>query len=168
MAFAREVAEAMRRGVHLLLLHEMPGGEEQAARHGVEFGTFFAPPPVGTPPHLVTANVYGQIAVALKGGEYRKVSMALFAQALADGAPDECKPVKVDEPPEYADLPGYHELQSSPPVGKPATSRDGSGDISARFNAIEESRTPGGAPLEGEVQQLAKSTAWSTEMLSAE
>ena len=82
---------------------------------------------------------------------------AFFAAAAA-------RPSRICDPSAFK--PG--ELQSSPPVGKPATSRDGSGDISARFNAIEESRTPGGAPLEGEVQQLAKSTAWSTEMLSAE
>ena len=101
MALAHEVALAMQRGVHILLLHEMPG-EEQAARHGVEFGTFFADPDGATPGHLLKAGIYAQIAVPLKGVEYRKVSMALFATMLADGIPDDVAPVTVDEPPEFA------------------------------------------------------------------
>lgn len=90
VALAHEVALAMRRGVHILLLHEMPG-EEQAARHGCEFSTFFASRPgpsghlprIGTPPNLLQAGLYSQIAVPLKGAEYRKVSMALVATGLA-------------------------------------------------------------------------------------
>ena len=38
---AAEVAQAKDLGVHVLLAHEMPGVEE-AARHGCEFGRFFA------------------------------------------------------------------------------------------------------------------------------
>ena len=41
-AFAEEVQLAMKLGVHVLLAHEMPGLFGQSARHGAEFGTFFA------------------------------------------------------------------------------------------------------------------------------
>ena len=52
---------------------------------------------------MIEAGIYAQIAVPLKGGEYRKVSMALFAQELANGVPGEIVPVDVAEPPEYVD-----------------------------------------------------------------
>eukprot|EP00966_Prymnesium_polylepis_P141173 3260155-Prymnesium_polylepis.1 len=36
-----------------------------------------------TPPELLRRGIYGQIAVALKGGEWRKTSMAMIAKAFA-------------------------------------------------------------------------------------
>lgn len=80
-AFAREVALAMRKGVHLLLAHEMPGPGQwheedrrmsenggQNARHGVDFGSFFEHPQGrgATPTCLLRAGIYRQIAIALK------------------------------------------------------------------------------------------------------
>ena len=69
----------MRCGKRLLLAHEMPG-LEQEARHAVEFGTFFADGQ--TPSTLVAAGIYSSIAVPLKGGPWRKASMALLAKAV--------------------------------------------------------------------------------------
>ena len=37
-------------------------------------------------PYVAQGGIYKEIAVPFKGGEFRKVSLALFAQALADGA----------------------------------------------------------------------------------
>ena len=86
-SLALDVNAAMDAGTHLLLAHEMPGmqGDGQDARHGVEFGTFFACSDGATPPNLIQANIYGQIAVALKGGPWRVASMVLMAQGIASG-----------------------------------------------------------------------------------
>jgi hypothetical protein len=77
----------MDAGTHLLLAHEMPGmqGDGQGERHGVEFGTFFSCPNGATPGSLLKANIYGQIAVALKGGPWREASMVLMAKGIAGG-----------------------------------------------------------------------------------
>ena len=87
-AFAVEVECAMDANVPLLLAHEMPGVSGQIARHGVEFGTFFSCPDGATPSELLQRGVYSSIAVALKGGPMRQVSMVLLAQALAMPPPD--------------------------------------------------------------------------------
>ena len=92
-AFAQQVAAALRCGVQLLLAHEMLGTDAEA-RGGVDFGAFFDCEQGTTPPQLVRAGIYSQIAVALKGGAHRQVSMALLAKALID-APDDVQPVTV-------------------------------------------------------------------------
>lgn len=90
-AFVAEVAAALRRGTHLLLVHEM--GQD---RQGVPFAVFFEPDQ--TPPALIKAGIYAQIAIALKGvQEYRKVSFVLLAQALEQGIPDDTMPVTAPE-----------------------------------------------------------------------
>ena len=89
--FAQEVATALRSGVQLLLAHEMPGAD-QAARSGVEFAAFFDCEQGTTPPQLIRAGIYSQIAVALKGGAHRTVSMALLAKALVE-PPEDVQPV---------------------------------------------------------------------------
>ena len=81
---ASEVAAAMGARVHVLLAHEMPGAGGQAARHAVAFGSFFST----TPQSLLTRGIYDQIAVPLKGGEWRKASLALLAKALAAPLPE--------------------------------------------------------------------------------
>jgi hypothetical protein len=65
----------------------MPGmqGDGQGERHGVEFGTFFSCSNGATPGSLLKANIYGQIAVALKGGPWREASMVLMAKGIAGG-----------------------------------------------------------------------------------
>ena len=69
----------MDAGVPLLLAHEMIGqGQEQ--RHGCEFGTFFSCDHGATPLELLHRGIYAKIAVALKGGMWRRTSMVLLAQ----------------------------------------------------------------------------------------
>ena len=60
-AFAREVADALRSGVQLLLAHEMPG-LGQLAERGVEFAHFFEADQ--TPMPLIRAGIYKQVAVS--------------------------------------------------------------------------------------------------------
>jgi hypothetical protein len=85
-AFAKEVEHTMNAGVHILLAHEMSGCRGQEARHGCEFIQFFTCEDGATPGQLLHRGIYSEIAVALKGVEWRKVSMVLLAQALAAGA----------------------------------------------------------------------------------
>jgi len=80
---AEEVSAAMQGGVQLVLAHEMPG-HCQEARDGVEFSTFFASDQ--TPTTLLKQGIYNSVAVPLKGGAWRKTSMALLAQDIATKA----------------------------------------------------------------------------------
>ena len=76
----------MRAGVHLLLCHEFPSmlgdNEERAA---CAFNDFWNDG--WTPPWLLKgdANVYRQIAIALKGGAWRPAGLAKLAKELAKG-----------------------------------------------------------------------------------
>jgi len=80
-ALAAELMTAMDIGVHILLAHEMPGAGQEA-RHGCEFGDFFACADGNTPEDLLKRGIYSEIAVPLKGGAWREVSMALMAKSL--------------------------------------------------------------------------------------
>ena len=92
---SNEVEYAISNGIHLLLAHEMPGlGQE--ARQPVEFARFFEYDHDTTPPQLLRAGIYGQVAVPLKGGSLRPVSMALLANAIKPAQPLETvRPAKV-------------------------------------------------------------------------
>ena len=79
--FAQEIALAMSKGIPILLAHEMPGVGGQDAKHGIPFGTFFAPD--ATPIPLIKAGIYATIAVAFKGGHWREASHVIMAQTLA-------------------------------------------------------------------------------------
>jgi len=79
----KEVMEAMDKGVHILLAHEMPGLGGQDARFACEFETFFSYPEGATPDELLTRGIYSQIAVPLKGGAWRDASMRLLAKSVA-------------------------------------------------------------------------------------
>jgi len=81
---AEEVRQAMDAGVHLQLAHEMLG-MGQDGRHACEFGDFFRCDRGTTPGFLLGRNIYGEIAVGLKGGEWRQTSMVLLAQAFSTG-----------------------------------------------------------------------------------
>lgn len=81
-AFAAEVERAMGCGVRLLLAHEMPG-IGQAARHGVEFSSFFQ----STPQRLIEGGIYDDLAVPLKGAVFRPTSLAMLAAKLAPPSP---------------------------------------------------------------------------------
>ena len=80
--FAMDVDQALLNGVHLLLVHEMPGEGGQEQRHGCDFGLFFACPDGETPRRLLKNEIYNEIAVPLKGGPLREPSMHLFAMAI--------------------------------------------------------------------------------------
>ena len=83
-AFAAEIHAAMDAGVHLLLVHEMSsdvGGQDE--RHGCTFDQLYACKNGATPQSLLRRGVYKQIAIAMKGGEWRRASMVMVASALA-------------------------------------------------------------------------------------
>jgi len=99
--FANEVRMAMMVGdqsntsgipIPVLLAHEMLGAGGQEARYGCDFGTFFGHPDGQTPGDLLKANIYGTIAVALKGGPWRSVSMVLVANAISARITDDDVP----------------------------------------------------------------------------
>jgi hypothetical protein len=68
-------------------VHEMIGVGGQEARHGVPFAHFFACDAGTTPADLLNRGIYKDIAVGLKGGEWRVSSMKLLAQALTSRDP---------------------------------------------------------------------------------
>ena len=82
-AFADEIRRAMDTEMNVLLAHEMVGFGGQTERHGCEFSDFFACADGTTPSDLIFRGIYGTIAVAMKGGEWRKPSHVLLAEALA-------------------------------------------------------------------------------------
>jgi hypothetical protein len=76
--FAREVCEAHRLGVHLLPVHRFPSMMDDAntsQRGACAFNEFWNES--WTPKHLLTgdANIYKQIALALKPGEWRNAGL---------------------------------------------------------------------------------------------
>jgi len=80
--FADEVRSAVHHGIHLLLAHEMPGLGGQERRKACEFGTFFSCEHGETPQDLLKSGIYQEIAIPLRGGDWRDVSMIMLAQAL--------------------------------------------------------------------------------------
>ena len=52
------------------------------------FDAFFNNPEGTTPTRLLLDGIYNEIAVPLKGGAYRPVSMALLARAVSAKIPD--------------------------------------------------------------------------------
>jgi hypothetical protein len=83
-ALAHQVLEAMDAGVELLLTHEMPGLGSNEERDACRFELFFACDDGTTPDELLARGVYRSVALALKGGPLRLVSMALIHQAIAN------------------------------------------------------------------------------------
>ena len=81
-ALYAEIDEALDGGVHVLLAHEMVGLGGQEKRNGCEFSTFFACADGATPSALLQRGIYSEIAVPLKGGAMRDVSMALLNLVL--------------------------------------------------------------------------------------
>ena len=78
----RQIARALAEGIPLLLAHEMPGLSEDDGRHGCEFALFFKPGQ--TPQALLDAGIYHTVAVPLKHGDYRSMSVALLTRKLID------------------------------------------------------------------------------------
>ena len=93
-----EVEQAMDAGIPLSLAHEVPmfdfpgsswdqiqpmgGSGELRARNACDFAIFFAK----TPECLLTRNIYNNIAIPLKGGGWRAVSLKMFGKQLSDEA----------------------------------------------------------------------------------
>jgi len=87
---ASEIEQAMSRGVHTLLLHEMPNimgdpdAEHNATRCGCPFDQFFAQG--ATPLPLLKAGLYDEIAIPCKPGVWRRTSFVMFAKALSSSS----------------------------------------------------------------------------------
>ena len=101
-AFAHEVCEARRLGIPLLLVHEMPSVIETQAegeeRRACDFNDFWNEG--WTPQHLLVgdANLYKQIATALKPGEWRKAGLAAVIRTMHDSGGGQRHPIHVHEP----------------------------------------------------------------------
>jgi hypothetical protein len=78
----RQIAHALAGGIPLLLAHEMPGLSGDDGRHGCEFALFFKPGQ--TPQALLDAGIYHTVAVPLKHGDYRSMSVALLTRKLIE------------------------------------------------------------------------------------
>jgi hypothetical protein len=103
--YAREVAHAQRLGVHLLLVHEFPSAMDEPGnpRGACDFNDFWNEG--WTPKHLLTgeANVYKQIAIALKPGAWRAAGLATVALKMGEGG-GERQPIELMEEVEEAGL----------------------------------------------------------------
>mmetsp|Transcript_78334 Transcript_78334/g.155678 ORF Transcript_78334/g.155678 Transcript_78334/m.155678 type:complete len:737 (-) Transcript_78334:352-2562(-) len=86
-AFAREVEEAMRLGVRLVLAHEVPGARvgDSEARKACQFGDLFEWTPPRLLPPTCQPGVYGAIAMNLAGDEWRQAGLIRVAQQVALG-----------------------------------------------------------------------------------
>jgi len=81
---AHEVCEAMRDGIHRLLVHEVMGArvDDNEARHACSFEQVIGT----TPRHLVDARLYNEIAMNMAGGEWREAGLAKMARQLCKGS----------------------------------------------------------------------------------
>jgi len=97
--FVEHVHQAMRLGVHILCVHEFPG-VVGAPRFECDFGLMFGDD--WTPAHLTggSTNLYKEIALAMKGAEWRQPGFVAFASKLATSA-GEHKPIDFMVPASY-------------------------------------------------------------------
>ena len=98
-AFARDVSKALRLGVRLLLVHEMPSIiENDDSRGACEFDRFWIEG--WTPPHLLTtkANIYKTIAIALKPDPLRASGLVAVLHDVASKCGSERNPIDDDDP----------------------------------------------------------------------
>ena len=121
-AFAHEVCEALRAGVHLLLCHEFPSmlGDSDA-RMACAFNEFWNDG--WTPPWLLKgdANVYKQIAIALKGGAWRMAGLTKLGKELAKGGGSRSQwQAQPNEPELAARAPPEHDNRNHNLVAPPA------------------------------------------------
>jgi len=79
--FGADVQHALDADVRLLVVHEYPGLDTLSARGAIPFRDIID----STPQPLLSQGVYNMIAIALKAGEWRKVSRVMVAQELAEG-----------------------------------------------------------------------------------
>ena len=83
-SFEQEIEEAMREGVHRLLVHEVVGAREgdNARRHADKFSNIIGL----TPRNLVDARLYEEIAQNVAGDEWREAGLAKMAIELCKGS----------------------------------------------------------------------------------
>ena len=79
----KEILVCMKMKIRLLLVHEVPGTDNAEMRCAVPFDTFFKT----TPLILLRENVYSQIAIAVKGVEWRPASFAMVLRAIHENPP---------------------------------------------------------------------------------
>ena len=85
-AFARDVCEAMREGVHLLLVHEFPSAlDADQLRGACAFNEFWNDD--WTPKHLLSGptNIYKEIANHLMPGAWRMAGLASVVKKMEGG-----------------------------------------------------------------------------------
>jgi len=85
-ALAYEVWRALRAGVPLLLVHELPSMlDDGSSRGACAFNDFWNDD--WTPKHLLkgAANIYKTIAIPLKPGDWRKAGLASVVMKMAQG-----------------------------------------------------------------------------------
>jgi len=97
--FVEHIHAAMEFGVHITCVHEFPA-VVGPRRHECEFGLMFGED--WTPPHLTggKTNLYKEIALALKGAEWRQPGFVAFASKVAASTSGH-KPVDVLVPESY-------------------------------------------------------------------
>jgi len=81
-AFVKEIESGMAAGVHMLCVHEFPSVVGKA-RHACDFAKNFRSD--WTPEHLQggDTNLYKEIALALKGAEWREPGLVALASKIA-------------------------------------------------------------------------------------
>jgi len=109
--FVEHIHEAMRLGVHLNCVHEFPA-VVGPPRHECEFGLMFGDD--WTPAHLTggKTNLYKEIALALKGSEWRKPGFVAFAGKTAASAAAHA-PIDVKVPDSYEPAVGPNKWKSA-------------------------------------------------------
>ena len=76
-----------------LVVRAVPGVLANEERRAVDFGAFFSCEDGTTPQELLRAGIYNQIAIALKGGPWRRASLVVIASAFAQSARAPQRPV---------------------------------------------------------------------------
>ena len=71
--------------------------DDTAARHATDFGNFFSCTEGTTPQELLRAGIYSKIAIALKGGPWRKPGLVMIARAFAGMSPVKNKQKKSEQ-----------------------------------------------------------------------
>ena len=138
--FAKEIAEAMRLGIHLLLCYEMHSAmtEESLARKAVDFNRMWDEG--ATPEPLKVAGIYRQIAVSLKGGLWQPVGLAKAAAFFAQGG-GERKPVPVGDigptDPDFDSAGGLGNTRILEQIGRAIRRRVSISDIGTRASAFK-------------------------------
>jgi hypothetical protein len=90
---AREIGKARRKGVHLLLVHELPSlildDDVGTDRGACDFYDLWNEG--WTPKHLLASSLYNQIALPLKPGEFHKAALAVVLGKLSEGGGERVK-----------------------------------------------------------------------------